>query len=146
MDKPILIGESNPYGGDPEFALYPSPIGCAGHRLCCLILGMDHDDYLDAFERRNLCPGHWSIKHARQVAQSIWENDGRFILLGAKVCSAWQTPFEPFKVFDGGTCVVLPHPSGLCRLWSEPRAVAKARTAVLAIAPELAGKIGAVKP
>jgi hypothetical protein len=30
--KPLLVGESNPYGGDPAFALYPSPPGCAGLR------------------------------------------------------------------------------------------------------------------
>lgn len=141
MGKPILVGESNPYGDDQAFALYPAPDGCSGHRLATLILGMSRKDYLDSFERRNLCAGPWSIKHARQVAQSIWEQPGRFILLGSKVCSAWQTPFEPFKIFDGGTCAILPHPSGLCRLWGNPGAIEMARKVVLTIAPELAGKI-----
>ena len=49
--KPTLVGESNPYGGNDDYALYPAPNGCSGHRLCLLILGMDPEDYLEAFER-----------------------------------------------------------------------------------------------
>jgi hypothetical protein len=40
MEKIVLVGESNPYGADPYYALYPAPDGSAGHRLCCLVLGM----------------------------------------------------------------------------------------------------------
>ena len=36
--KVVLVGEQNPYGPDPEFALYPAPEGSSGHRLCCQIL------------------------------------------------------------------------------------------------------------
>lgn len=144
LSKPILVGESNPYGCDPNYALYPLPTGCSGNRLCHRILGMGMDAYLDSFDRRNLCPGHWSLAHAKQVAQSLWESSGRFILLGSKVCQAWQTPFVPFKIFDGGTCLILPHPSGLCRLWAAPDAITKARAGVLAIAPELANIIGVI--
>lgn len=132
--KPLLIGECNPYGADPYYALVPYPDGCAGHRLCHLILGMTEDDYLERFERVNLCHGKWSMPAARARAREIWEQPGRFILLGAKVCAAWQTPFVPFEISDGGTALVLPHPSGLCRLWHQPGMFQKARTAVAAFA------------
>lgn len=142
--KPILVGEANPYGADPDFALYPAPRGCSGQRLCYFILGMDADEYLDAFDRVNLCAGKWSLRSARVRATELWASGRRFILLGAKVCQAWGTPYAPFVFSDCGNCLVLPHPSGLCRLWHEEGTIAKARAMVLAIAPELVGKIGVV--
>src|SRR6185369_847576 len=118
-----IVGESNPYGADPYYALYPAPDGCSGHRLCCLILGMHRHTYLDTFERVNLCEGRWSMKDARAKAQSLWPHKGKFILLGVKVARAWEVnPWEPFIQIDGGTTLLLPHPSGLCRLWQEPGA------------------------
>jgi len=142
--KPLLVGELNPYGADPEFALYPAPDGCSGHRLCCLILGMQRRAYLDSFDRVNLCSDKWSLKQARQAAYDLFspQPERRFILLGSKVCSAFGVDFKPFVRSE--EFLILPHPSGLCRLWNEVNAVAMARAAVLAIAPELVGKIGEV--
>lgn len=137
-DKPTIIGESNPYGGDPYYALYPAPDGCSGHRLCCLILGMHRHDYLSAFERANLCVGKWSLKAARLETQKY---SGRLILLGSKVASAFGYPFSPFRRY--GHHLILPHPSGLCRLWNEPMAFASAMIAVSELAPELKDLIGA---
>lgn len=145
MDKPILVGESNPYGADPQFALYPAPDGCSGHRLATLILGMSRRDYLDSFDRVNLCAGSWSLKLAREKVCELRRGDSRrFILCGSKVCQAFGRTFAPFSSgWHGGDQVaVLPHPSGLCRLWNQqPKAFTEARRAVLAVAPELAGVI-----
>lgn len=128
--KPILVGEANPYGGDPYFALYPSPPGCAGHRLCKLILGMDEDVYLDTFERVNLCPHKWSVKIARVKARDLMEGGQKLILLGTKVRDAfglsWLTPFT-----STWTILSLPHPSGLNRIWGQAGMIDKARTAIL---------------
>ena len=66
--KPLLVGETNPYGGADEFALYPSPPGCTGHRLCHLILQLDADEYLERYDRANLCVGKWRIADAREAA------------------------------------------------------------------------------
>lgn len=136
-----LVGESNPYGGGDDYALYPSPEGCSGHRLCCLILGMRRRDYLTAFARANLCHGPWHLGDARRRAVSLLEGGGRFVLCGAKVCQAFGVPFQPFTVADE-VLLRLPHPSGLCRLWSEPGAVEAARKVVGAFAPEVAHLIG----
>ncbi len=125
-----LVGESNPYGFDPYYALYPAPDGCSGHRLCCLILGMQRRAYIDLFYRVNLCVGKWSAKAARERAEALLTCPGRWVLLGAKVSAAFKVPFVPFEISEGGTILVLPHPSGLCRLWNEPGAIDRARAAM----------------
>lgn len=144
MSKPILIGEANPYGGDPDFALYPSPDGCASHRLCVKILGLSRKRYLEAFERTNLCPHKWSIKEARIKAESLRVSGNKLILLGAKVCSAFGMTFTPFTFaltqgtdFGGVGYLILPHPSGLNRMWGAPGTYEKARAKVLEFCPEI---------
>lgn len=141
MGKVILVGESNPYGGDDYYALYPAPDGCSGHRLCCLILGMDPDDYLEAFERTNLVRGPWSLSAARARAALLLTAGGRFVLFGAKVCAGFGVPFAPFTVKDE-VLLRMPHPSGLNRMWQEEGAFARARAAVAAFAPEVAHLLG----
>lgn len=147
--KPLLVGESNPYGGDDRHALYPAPHGCAGHRLCWKILGMWDGDYLESFDRVNLCVGKWSQPAARAQAKVFAGR--RVILLGAKVASAFGMQFIPFITATEQrgnapvtSMVVLPHPSGLCRLWHKPDSFAKARAAILKMCPELADVIGKV--
>jgi len=137
--KPLIVGESNPYGGHADFALYPSPDGCSGHRLCCLILRMRRKVYIDSFDRVNLVVGKWAMKSARSAAAHLRTEHGRIILLGSKVCAAFDIPFKPFSGHeeDGVRFAILPHPSGLCRLWRDPDAGAKARNTVLNLAPEL---------
>ncbi len=141
--KPLLVGEQNPYGGDPEYALYPVPEGCSGQRLCCLILGMYRKDYLAAFERKNLCDGRWDMCLARKRAQELRTWGAPIVLLGSKVARAFgHDPFEPFTVADGGKTLVLPHPSGLCRLWNEAGAVDRARSLVAQVIPSVAHLLG----
>ncbi len=133
-ERVLLIGESNPYGSDPRFALYPEPPGCAGARLCA-ILGYTKREYLRLFDRCNLLSGpRWSAPEARRAAEAL-DVDYR-VLLGARVAAAHGLTFEPFcNVQDNGLgdCyawrgVMLPHPSGRSRLWNDyPQAVARAR-------------------
>ncbi len=145
--KPLLVGESNPYGADPYYALYPAPDGCSGHRLCCLILGMSRKSYLEAFDRVNLCDGPWSLPEARERAvQILTERIGecKLILCGQKVCTAFGVPFAPFTVADE-IMLRLPHPSGLCRLWGEAGAFQRARDAVAAFVPHLLPILGVTR-
>lgn len=142
--KPLLVGEANPYGGDDYYALYPAPDGCSGHRLCCLILGMHRADYLDVFERQNLCPTRWNLRQARKRAAELRTWQSSLILFGSKVARAFEfVPFRPFEMADGGKTLILPHPSGLCRMWSEPGAFQRARTLVGQVCPDLAPLLGA---
>lgn len=137
--KPLLVGEANPYGGDPSFALYPAPDGCSGHNLCHKVLGMYRKDYLEAFERANLCPHHWDMRAARRRAQELRTYKGILILLGSKVARAFEfNPFEPFTIQDGGKTLILPHPSGLCRYWDDLGNIYWARKLVAQVAPQVA--------
>ncbi len=125
----VLVGESNPYGADPHYALYPAPDGSAGQRLCQVILGLSRKRYLECFDRVNLCRAQWRIREAREAAGRLIHARRRVVALGSKVCSAFGIPFEPFSLHDDGRILCLPHPSGLCRLWNEPGCVDSAREA-----------------
>lgn len=135
--KPLLIGEANPYGADPSFALYPRPERASGHRLCTLVMGLRETEYLRNFDRVNLCPEKWSAPTSRFSAQRIMAGDHqKIVLLGAKVTGAFGFKFEPFTMIEphapetvpnGKTYVILPHPSGLNRMWGKPGAYDQAR-------------------
>ncbi len=133
--RPLLVGEVNPYGPDPQYALWPDPPGCAGHRLCHVILGMERREYLRRFDRVNLCLGAWSMKAAREEATKILRRTPRtLVLLGAKVTDAFLPgAFRPFQVVlvdPEFRAAILPHPSGRCRLWNDPDNITRARRAV----------------
>lgn len=139
--KPILVGEQNPWGSNPMYALWPDPPGCAGWRLCHVVLGLTPDDYLARYERTNLLAGHrWSVPRARRAAADLCAKRipaGRIaILLGTRVCQAFGLPYDPFTIVggphSGPIFVRLPHPSGRCRAWGDERAVERARAAVRA--------------
>lgn len=145
--KPLLVGEANPYGGDPAFALYPHPERASGHRLATLVMGLEPREYVRRFDRQNLCPEDWSVPVARATAQAIAAGPREIVvLLGAKVTKSFLFDYEPFTVrkknfFKSGedewrvtavkTFVILPHPSGLCRLWNEPGAFERARSVLV---------------
>lgn len=135
--NPLLVGEDNPYGSDPRFALYPKPPHSAGGRLCHRILQITEKAYIRDFDRMNLCSGKWSIAEARESAARILRDrlgqervDGPvaiFVLLGSKVCNAFGVPFTPFSLQSCGRYIVLPHPSGRNRLWNDPMSFDLAR-------------------
>ena len=141
----ILLGEDNPYGSEPEFALYCYPVGCSGYRLR-RILGLPQHQYL-ALSRANLCDsGSWSMKAARSRARDLlsphvgWDV---IVLLGRKVADAFDYT-QPFFTHvsvprtGGQTCLVsLPHPSGRnASAWSG-KAAARAREILGALVPEI---------
>lgn len=113
-------------------------------RLSSLILGMQTDKYIESFERTNLCSGKWNLHVAKKRAHEFTSYGGTLILLGSKVARAFEfRPFEPFTVHDdGGKTLILPHPSGLNRLWNEPGAITRARGLVSHLCPEVADHIG----
>lgn len=141
MPSPIFIGEANPYGDDPYYALHDYPLTSAGGRLRFKILGVYSRTYL-ACERFNLCPRTWSREQARvRAADLLNTRPGEvLVLLGRKVAEAFGVadvpPFATKQIIGGPRLVVLPHPSGLNRLWHEPGAVQRARTAILAACPD----------
>lgn len=141
MQRPVLVGEDNPYSRDPRHALLYAPPHSAGGRLCRLILRHKPAHYLREYERVNLCTGKWNEVEARGEAAKIASRvrgAAPIVLLGAKVCRAFAVRYEPHSsvrvrvVPEGGerwdqVFAVLPHPSARCRAWNEPGAFDRAR-------------------
>lgn len=136
--RATLIGEDNPHSADPRHALFPYPANCAGERLQNLVMGVGVADYLRDYERVNLCAGRWSAPEARDRAEELLDSERSvLVLLGAKVARAFGWPHEPFATYwvsrdhlDRPACrvVLLPHPSGRCRIWNSPDAFARAQS------------------
>lgn len=118
--KPIILGMNNPLSLDPCHALYPEPEGCTGHRLWKMLekrTGATEEDYMEAFERRNLVAGlAWSRAAAHAAAPAFWEYaKGRTVLvLGSEVrevLGLTRMIVHPIEV-GGIVFRQLPHPSG----------------------------------
>lgn len=120
-----MLGEVNPLGSHPRYALYHEPPGHSGDRLR-RFLGISVADYL-SIDRRNLCTGRWSIPEAKAAAASALEeaasSDTVVLSLGRKVATALGAPRADLPSSDevsGVRVVFSPHPSGLCRAWNDP--------------------------
>lgn len=143
----LLVGENNPYGSDPEFALYCYPPGCAGYRLR-RIFGLPQHQYL-ALHRKNLCDGDWSKDQAKTRAFELLSPQAPWnviVLLGRKVTEAFEKVAlggDPLVAFStrascpGVTLVSLPHPSGRNLVWNQPWAPKRAREILRDLVPEL---------
>lgn len=143
--KALLVGEDNPYGKDPRYALYPLPEYSAGGRLCSLILQLSVKEYIKSFDRVNLCAEKWSMKEAKERALDLLTVRGEkqhdhFILFGSKVATAFGLRFNPFMSTTIGTgparevsVTILPHPSGRNRIWNEPGAIERARDMIFRV-------------
>lgn len=161
--NPIFIGELNPYGGHPHYALYDEPSTSAGGRLRRKVLAVHSETYL-ACTRYNLCDGKLNMAAARSRAHEILvRHSGSerphdpLVLLGRKVVNAFfggpdgEDPLpEPFtlrscrySVYGGSTTereppnvLILPHPSGLCREWHAAGAFERARAMMREFCPD----------
>lgn len=143
----LLVGEDNPYGSEPEFALYCYPPGCSGYRLR-RILGLPQHQYL-GLHRTNLCDGSWSKPRAKERAWELLSPEAPWrviVLLGRKVTETFEkvalddvplVAFSSRPCCPGMTLVSFPHPSGRnAALWN-PKARDRARQILRELAPEL---------
>lgn len=142
MDQPrskvLLVGEDNPYGSDPRYALYPYPAHSAGGRLCHKLFKMHPHVYIRVFSRVNLCSQKWGIQEARETAQGILRvpaGSKPVVLFGSKVAQAfgigagvrWLGDEEaPPMTIEGHQIFLVPHPSGRNRIWNDPKAQERA--------------------
>lgn len=145
----LLVGELNPYGADPFYALWDEPDEASGNRLR-LILGLARPTYR-ALRRANLCSRYWTMPEARRRAALLtapepsrpWD---AVVMLGAKVARAFGHAGGFFEVtrpreapgLQGKpepTLVSLPHPSGRNPMWNDPAARHRARAILRELAP-----------
>ncbi len=124
----LLVGEVRPEWcrGD----LDPRDAGSAGAHLCTM-LGLTPEVYLSTFDRVNLCRHEWNDYDAWLEALRIKaERRDKICLLGRKVQNAFNFIDIPFfTAID--RFILLPHPSGKCRIWNDARAVAQLRRLLL---------------
>jgi hypothetical protein len=143
----LLVGEDNPYGSEPEFALYCYPPGCSGYRLR-RILGLPQYQYL-GLHRTNLCDHAWTKERAKQRALELLDPNAAWrvmVLLGRKVTETFEKVAlggDPLVAFSTRTCcpsmtlVSLPHPSGRnAALWNH-QATKRTREILRELAPEV---------
>jgi len=133
--KPLLVGELTPKGTDPSMALYPTPEHGSGARLA-RILGLSNGEYLQRFDRANLCAGTWAQGKAREAAHMLSPEPlphmvRPIVALGRRVLIAFEykKPGRPhWDQFDRwGYFYVLPNPSYRNSVWNRPGAQGRAR-------------------
>lgn len=122
-----LVGERNPYGGAPRFALYHEPAGASGDRLRRM-LGLSVDAYR-VLPKFNLCAGTWNPVQAHGRALELRQRYRVIVALGAKVRLSFPRPPLAWEVREDeyGLVIALPHPSGRNRAWNDPEARGRAR-------------------
>lgn len=136
----LLVGELNPYGADPRFALYHRPRGASGYRLR-RILGFSDGAYA-RLSKLNLCSGRWSNPEARRRAEELvrLSDHNAFVLLGEKVRAAFGGP-PPFtsQTIEGTVLVLatIPHLSGRNLAWNDPTALGRARALLCPLLPAI---------
>lgn len=150
----LLVGELNPYGVDPRYALYYEPPNSAGGRLQRLVLGVRARSTYLAMWRANLCTSRWNDGAAAQRAGELCrspelEQPGLpwrlIVALGVNVSTAFARAAqvsvsafcEPVPLSSGQTLVSIPHPSGLGRVYNDRSAVTRARLLLASVAPDV---------
>lgn len=126
--KTIIVGMNNPLSDDPRLALYPLPPNSAGGRLYQMLrdrTGASKAEYVSGFERVNLVIGDWDARDARAAAEEfvLTHAGRRVIVLGSSVRTALRLPpvlVQPV-LSRGVTFRQLPHPSGRCRWYNDPK-------------------------
>lgn len=114
--RPILLGMCDPSGTEP-LGIDDVPRSAAGHRLWKLS-GLSRDQWLAAFDRRNLVPGKtWLRFEARRLAIDFVRSmprGRRVVCLGREVAEAVARAGGRPPDFS-----FIPHPSGRCLAYND---------------------------
>lgn len=141
----LLVGELNPYGADPRYALYNEPPNSAGGRLQRLVFGIEGRRWYLPMWRVNLCVGSFDREEAKRRALELlgeapWTT---VVLLGRQVQRAFGvTSADGFVAVPALTgperrLLGIPHPSGRNPLYGDRANVEQARAMMRAAAPEV---------
>lgn len=134
-----IIGEAPGPNTSPKLPIFPFPASSAGGRLMSYSR-MRPAEYLGKLYRKNLfttfLPG-WCAPAARELASYI-ERDladmkiRRVLLLGTRVGAAFEVGglWSSLTTTSGITFLVIPHPSGRCRVYNDEAARKRAGAAI----------------
>lgn len=134
----LIIGENPGKQTHPELPLFPWPERSSAGRLLEMS-GMTGGQYLGGLYRRNLCDtkGKWerdlAEKRARVMITVLFDmpKDLRVVLCGKRVAKAFG--YRDYEFWRPGVLesrqryVVIPHPSGLNRLYNDRENRARTR-------------------
>lgn len=128
--RPVVLGMNNPHSDDPQDVLSPRFPGSAGCRLYQMVRDVDptlsEADYLTYLDRRNLMAGDkWCPSVAKVMSSDLRASlsGRRVVMLGTLVPPALgfrhDGQWYNWREADLTYCVV-PHPSGLSRVYNDP--------------------------
>lgn len=130
----LLVGENPGANTHPDLPLFPWPERSSAGRLLEMS-GLTAGQYLGGLYRRNLVDEpRWSrsagAHRARSIVTALFEMPKglRVVLCGSKVARAFGLRVEwwtPVRLDSRQTCVVVPHPSGLNRVYNDDSARAR---------------------
>ena len=125
----LLVGECPGENTDEDMPLFPlRPTSAAGRLMD--MSGLEPGEYLGCLYRRNVCYRRWTNAEARQTARyimsSLFDHKNLFVVLcGQRVAEAFEvrTDFWRLGKLESRNCyTVIPHPSGLNRIYNDPSA------------------------
>lgn len=120
---------NNPHSDHPGAALFPHPVGVAGHRLWEMvhaICGVTRAEYCRLIDRRNVLNARqWDLLAAAEALQDmeVVLQGRRVVVLGATVRNLLRLPATTLGRWQRSPrfeWCYLPHPSGLCRDYNDP--------------------------
>lgn len=130
MSKPLLLGMNNPQGNE---AFWPYPKGCTGWRIWKMLesqTGISDREFIRSFDRMNMLNlPEWSMTLARQNRELIMPKlMGReVVVVGYDTFRAMEFPPPPrpflWGKVSGIRYCLMPHPSGLNRMYNDPATV-----------------------
>jgi len=133
----LIVGENPGARTHPYLPLFPWPPSSSAGRLVSMS-GVTPGQYLGGLYRRNLVDStSWNAsaaeRRARCILTALFDADPslRVVLCGSKVARAFHLPPDPWtpSVLDSRqTCVVIPHPSGLNRMYNSQDARSATRS------------------
>lgn len=123
----IFVGQAPGKTGSPDEPLLG---GFPGKKLCSLFR-LSHEEF-KACKRVNLnrvrmygngCDGFDRIAGKAEAERILRETDEDLVILGKEAANAFGLEYVPLAVHRLGErrFLILPHPSGRCRWWNDPR-------------------------
>lgn len=124
----LLVGENPGMKTHPDLPLFPWPASSSAGRLLEMSR-MTPGQYLGSLYRRNLCDTRGDFhrddaaERAREILTALFDlpKTLRVVLCGYKVARAFSLPeqfWTRFRLESRHHCVVIPHPSGLNRVYN----------------------------